>query len=234
MIGRTNTAIGNNIFSKNKALIHIMAPIGSTITFSKDNIIVEILGPEKSYVNADDNNFADWYFSINYTNFGEWTVLATREVYTQSETVVVDNNGVYDVEIRYRLYIFCSGYGFVNGFTAVNAGSFTRTNDYLQWSSNTNGFAASPSVDTSIYSKLCCELEVTGVDSDTYKPTFGLSTNTTMATNSGSVSFVVKKMCSTMSRAVVNLDITGYNSSYYFKFTEFYFRGKIYNIWFEP
>lgn len=219
--------------SPNRAVIHVKASTGSTISFSKGGAALKVLGPDKSHVNADDNDFADWYFPVSYANFGEWTVTATREDDSSSKTVVVDSNEVYDVELLYKLYIFRSGYGFVNGFTTVSAGSFTRNDNYLQWESDTSGFAASPTVNTSIYSKLCCELEVTSVDSDTYKPTFGLSTNTNVPTNSGGASFVVKKMCSTMARAVVRLDITGYNSSYYFKFTEFYFRGKIYNIWFE-
>ena len=110
MIGRTNTAIGNNFFSKNKAVIHIMAPIGSTITFSKDNIIVKILGPEKSHVNTDDNTFADWYYAVSSSNYGTWTVTATLGTGTVSDTVTIDNNKQYDVgPIRYPFFLYDSG-----------------------------------------------------------------------------------------------------------------------------
>lgn len=110
MIGRTNTAIGNNFFSKNKAVIHIMAPIGSTITFSKDNIIVKILGPEKSHVNTDDNTFADWYYAVSSSNYGTWTVTATLGTGTVSDTVTIDNNKQYDVgPIHYPFFLYDSG-----------------------------------------------------------------------------------------------------------------------------
>lgn len=242
--GRTNTSLSfpsgwisaiNNIptiFSSDAILV-VTVQTGSTVTAEKGNTTLT----PTIWVQAEDSTLDTALFVIPPAMFdaqNAWTVTATRDTDTASDTVTVDTNKEYSLEILYKLYVFRSGYGFVNDFTTVNAGAFTINDNYLEWTSNKNGFAASPMVDASYYSLLCCELEATSVDTDAYKPTFGLSTNTNVPTSSGSqAAFVVKKMVGKTDRDVFTLDISGYNDSYYFKFTEFYFRGKVYNIWFE-
>ena len=112
MIGRTNCGSTGNI-STNAAIIHVIASINSTITFSKNNIIIKVLGPEKSHINANDNTQADWYYSISSSNYGTWTVMATKEGSSSSKIVEVNANQEYTVSILYPIYLVQNGV-FVN------------------------------------------------------------------------------------------------------------------------
>lgn len=119
MIGRSNTGGGGGGLSPRSAVIHVTAPVGSTISFSKGGVVAKVLGPEKSHVNADDNTLADWYYSVSSSNYGEWTVTATLGTETASDTVIVDSASEYDVVLSYQLYIVQNGY-FANGFSFPN------------------------------------------------------------------------------------------------------------------
>ena len=106
---------GTGGLSPNNAVIHVTAPVGSTISFSKGGVVAKVLGPEKSHVNANDNDFADWYFPVSYANFGEWAVTATLGTGTASDTVIIDSNKQYDVgPMRYPLVLYDSGNQYVD------------------------------------------------------------------------------------------------------------------------
>lgn len=95
--------------SPNSAVIHVTAPVGSTITFSKNGVIVKVLDASKSHVNADNNAFADWYYSISAANYGTWTITATLDTRSKSTTVSVSSNRQYDANISYDLYLIRDG-----------------------------------------------------------------------------------------------------------------------------
>ena len=103
MIGRTNSGVGGGM-SLNGAVIHVTAPAGSTITFSKGEVIVKALGPEKSHVNANDNTLAEWYYAVNSSNYGTWSISTS----TLSRTVSIDSNKQYDIALYY-LYLYKNG-----------------------------------------------------------------------------------------------------------------------------
>ena len=92
---------GSGGLSANKAVIHVTAPAGSTITFSKGGVIVKTLGPEKSHVNARDNTLAEWYYAVGSSNYGTWTVTATLGTNSSSNTIIIDSNKQYDAILRY-------------------------------------------------------------------------------------------------------------------------------------
>lgn len=100
---------GGGGLSPNSAVIHVTAPVGSTISFSKGGVVAKVLGPEKSHINADDATMADWYYSVSSSNYGTWTVTATLDADEASSTVTVSNNKQYDVELAYGLYFFKNG-----------------------------------------------------------------------------------------------------------------------------
>lgn len=94
---------GGGGLSVNAAILHLQAPIGSTITLSKNNVVVKVLGPEKSHVNADGPTVADWYYSVSSSNYGTWTVTATLSGSTASDTVTIDSNEQYDLSFSYHV-----------------------------------------------------------------------------------------------------------------------------------
>lgn len=100
MIGWTNMADGGVNIQNNKAIIHVLAPIGSTINFLKDGITI-VLKPDKSFVDLIDNYWAHWYYSVSPSNYGTWTITATRWQDTSSRNVTIDSNKQYDVGVAY-------------------------------------------------------------------------------------------------------------------------------------
>lgn len=100
---------GGGGLSVNAAILHVQAPTGSTITLSKNNVVVKVLGPEKSHVNADNPANADWYYSVSSSNYGTWTVTATLSGVTGSDTVTIDSNEQYDLNVRFGLFIVKDG-----------------------------------------------------------------------------------------------------------------------------
>lgn len=107
MIGRTNTGGGGGL-SPNAAVIHVTAPVGSTISFSKGGVVAKILGPEKSHVNAADSTLADWFYAVSPNNYGTWTVEANVDNKSTARTVIVSANEQYDVGL-FWLYLYDNG-----------------------------------------------------------------------------------------------------------------------------
>lgn len=92
---------GGGGLSPRSAVIHVTAPVGSTISFSKGGVVVKVIGPEKSHVNADNPTFADWYYAVSSSIYGTFTVSATDTAgITESKSVVVSANEQYDIVIK--------------------------------------------------------------------------------------------------------------------------------------
>lgn len=99
------------------AIIHAKAPYGSTVTFSKGGVVVKTIGPDKAHSNSD-GEYADYYLSISASNYGSWTMAATRSGLTDSKTITVNAAQQYDVLLRYIQYLFEDG----DQCTAVTGG----------------------------------------------------------------------------------------------------------------
>lgn len=110
MIGKTNSGVGSGGLSLKNAIIHVNAPIGSTVEFSFGGVIVKTILPEKAFVNMD-NETADYYYSVKAANYGTWTITATLGNIddTTSDTVTVNDIKQYDIELTYELYIIHHG-----------------------------------------------------------------------------------------------------------------------------
>lgn len=107
MIGMTNAGSGGGL-SINAAVIHVKAPLGSTVTFSKGGVIVKTIDPTKAHTNNDGKN-ADYYFSVLSSNYGNWVITATFETKTSSKTITVNAIKWYDVELSYELVLINNG-----------------------------------------------------------------------------------------------------------------------------
>lgn len=123
---------GGEGLSVNSAVLHVTAPAGSTVTFSKGGVAVRSLGPGRAHTNADGAN-ADYYFPVAPANYGEWTVTATRGTDHTEAVVTVSTNQQYDVVLSYFLYLYQDG----NECTAVSGGwdgngSYTKTAELIR------------------------------------------------------------------------------------------------------
>lgn len=87
------------------AVLHVNAPVGSTITLAKGGVTVKVLDASKGHTNAGDSSLADWYYSVSSSNYGEWTVTATKDAESASKTVTVNSNKQYDVAIAQKTII---------------------------------------------------------------------------------------------------------------------------------
>lgn len=144
---------GGGLSIKN-AVIHVKAPIGSTIDFSKGGVVSKSIGPDKAHPNSDGSN-ADYYYSVKSGNYGTWTITGTLDGDTATESVTVDAAYVYDVEIIY-------GYYWVKNGVLVNPMRFTGTTGFesngegyvYPKTSDTGWHAAYQDIDVSEYSVL--------------------------------------------------------------------------------
>lgn len=171
MVGWTNTSGGGLNIQSNKAVIHVTAPVGSTITLLKDNIICSVLGPDKCF--QDENSrFANWYFSVSSSNYGTFTIQAQRGTSINSTEVIVNNLYVYDVSISYYLYLYNRGdtctdiTGGWNSFTwRYNASSasakaptvtYNSDNVYLSLYAGAGAWGTQNTIDLTKYQTIHC------------------------------------------------------------------------------
>lgn len=215
MAGGGGLSIGN-------AIIFADAPAGSTVTATKDAMVLT----PTVWIKASNNSLMTALFSIDTSGYGTWTVTATDGTHTISKTVIVDSNEEYEVKFRYDLYVFQSGSGFVNGFSMLS-GDLSYDLDKL-YQSGTQGSALciSPSVDMTDYDTLYVDWEH---GTSTRTPKFGIGT--TVSTDYGDFDTYVQRP-SGGGRGTDSIDVSGLISEYYIKAAGSYSNGTyIYNIW---
>lgn len=191
MIGRTNTGGGGGGgLSPNSAVIHVTAPVGSTISFAKGGVVAKVLGPDKSHVSSSDVSLAEWYYSVSSSNYGSWRVTATLDTDEAYSDIVVNSNKQYDVEITYHFYLYNKGEEFTDltgGWTGN--GIFEKRSNGLFFQTTTNGSRSwaetvSRTVNFSPYTSIVFRCsEYTGVNANW--PQFGI-----LRSGQGIVSYV--------------------------------------------
>lgn len=154
---------GTGGFSINTAVIHVNAEAGSTIVFSKGGVTVKTLAPGKAHPNSDGIS-ADYYFSVSPSNYGTWTITATKDIYTSVKTVEVNAAKQYDLKVIYQLMLYNSGntYDYPWRYVRQGANVVLPTGETLKcgpYSGNGNiypggGFVIDQTIDLSNYSTL--------------------------------------------------------------------------------
>lgn len=119
------------------AVLHVNAPVGSTITLAKGGVTVKVLDANKGHTSAEDDSLADWYYSVSPSNYGSWTVTATKDAESVSESITVDSNKQYDVELTYNQYLLKDGV-FVyqiggNDYTTTSGDGWIAINSVATW-----------------------------------------------------------------------------------------------------
>ena len=168
MIGRTNSGIGGGGLPPNSAVIRVTATPGSTITFSKGGVVVKALGPEKSHVRSDNNTLADWYYAVSSSNYGTWTVTATLDTLSTSNTITIDSNKQYHIVLAYTLWLFNGGAVSPYTFSKGSGNTFTVSST-IYIAAGVGGQTwgtAIPAVDLTTYSTLKMNVSAIGTDKD--------------------------------------------------------------------
>ena len=98
-----NMVGGGGGLNVGRPLIHVNAPVGSTVTFTLSGLIVKSITPDKAFTNSDGVT-ADYYYA-NPAN-GTYTVTSTQGAYSATDTVVVSENKQYDITILYQIMMF--------------------------------------------------------------------------------------------------------------------------------
>lgn len=103
-----NMVGGGAGFSTNSALLHIITYAGSTVSIFKNDILIKSISPEKSHPNNNNNN-SNYYYSISSANYGDYTIIATLGELTASQTITIDSNKQYSINLFYALDLIRNG-----------------------------------------------------------------------------------------------------------------------------
>ena len=116
IIGRTNSGSGGGGgLSPNNAVIHVNAPVGSSISLSKGGVVVKVIDSSKSHISSANANYADYYYAVSSNNYGSWSMQASlgTEVSTV-ETITINSNKQYDVALDYTFWLYKEGNEYTN------------------------------------------------------------------------------------------------------------------------
>ena len=98
MVGWVNTPGSGGVdIQKNKPVIHVNAPVGSTVDFTLNSVIIKSIPSEKSFPNVDGKT-AEYYYTAKAN--GTYTVTASLNADAASSTVIVNGIGQYDVALH--------------------------------------------------------------------------------------------------------------------------------------
>ena len=116
------------------AILHVKAPIGSSLTFTKDSTS-ERLGPEAAHPNAD-GIYGDWYYSVGSSNYGAWQITAALNNHYDTMTISPSEARQYDVLLRYTMHLFDNGdqcTAITGGWKVLSGGSSSITDAVIRW-----------------------------------------------------------------------------------------------------
>ena len=96
------------IIRKNDAVLRVLTPIGSTVTATKGSI-VKTIPSNRSFQDINTIGFANYYFMFTYEEYGEWTIRSTLNGEFVEDTITINTNKQYNLDLNYRTYLFKSG-----------------------------------------------------------------------------------------------------------------------------
>ena len=208
--------------SASDAILVVTVPTGSTVTATKGGVTIT----PTIWVTAADPTLDCAIFAISASLFDAvtpWTVTATLGTESASDTVIIDSNKQYDLELSYALYLVKNG-ALISGVTISRVtseyiGSTITINDTENpvnvAITRGHGFYFS-AVDVSDYSTLVFDASWLGTGVSWF--IFGLTQND-FAWHNGSENNLdaYKEVLATFERQEQTLDITALSGTYYFK-----------------
>lgn len=205
------------------AIIHIYAPASSTVTAQKSGGTAVTL-KEHTVSGAD----SEYIHIVKKADYDTYTITATLNEQTSSETISVNANIEYIVNIAYGLYIVKDGlilepYNFNARLRSVSA-SITNAQEsgYYEISCNStvlSGAAYGTTIDFSQYTTLTCVLDAVNFTTSK-KGWIGVTKaiNASSASSLESNFLAHEEISADGSNLTVNVDLTGINNSNYIGF----------------
>ena len=236
-IGRTNSGSGGGVSG---AIVRVIAATGSTISFSKGGVVAKVLPPEKSHESAEAANSSEYYYTIGKSNFGEWSITASKDGEQLTTAVTVNAEKLYLVHL-YRVYLFKAGVGIIgnsitssrqdNAQVSINSDRIKVT--YSGSGSYCSRVATVAKIDMTPYSKVIFDIYVTSAPQNDYRPRYLITDNNWIQGGPYTTdSYVVRKMMAVGARQNVSVDIINVNSEKYISVSGVW-AGEIYNIYLE-
>ena len=108
----TNRLTGNTFM--NSAVIHVIAQTGSIVNLEKNGVILKTLTLSESHSNNKPGNYSDYYFLIQPSQYGTYTISATYEDFAAEEILDINNNEQYDLDLKYIKYLYRAGDEFID------------------------------------------------------------------------------------------------------------------------
>lgn len=125
----TNRLTGNTFM--NSAVIHVIAQTGSIVNLEKNGVILKTLTLSESHSNNKPGNYSDYYFLIQPSQYGTYTISATYENFTAEEILNINNNEQYDLDLKYYKFLYRAGNEFIDytgGWITSNNSGWGGTN----------------------------------------------------------------------------------------------------------
>lgn len=215
--------------SLSKPLIHVNAPLGSTVEFSFGGIVVKSIPAAKAFANIDGET-ADYYLSVRDT--GTWTVTATLGTDTKSDTVTIDSNKQYDVDLYYTWYLYHQG----DKRTSITGGwSATKTasglyfdTSYITVTAGNSMVMAGTENKVDLTGKATLYMSMTASSSGN-NARMGIASS--RITSDDNYTSQVKKQSYSPGSYTLSLDIRSYQGSYYVLFSGYQATFNIIDIW---
>lgn len=187
----------------------------------------------KNSYNYTLSSNGDYQFTVY--NTGTWTITGNKSNQNKTSSIDVITNGmVYSVTLSYELYIFKSGVGMTNGYSAsikafyYDKPSYSIDKNAITWASDAaygGNMVISPTVDLSNYNTLHVELDYTN-QYDGGRVTFGVGNST-----HGDYFTASKVDTYNTSKHTITIDVSQITSNLYIKSISRQSAGRFYNIW---
>ena len=166
------------------AILTVTAPAGSTVTAVKGGVT---LTPTLWTAAADATQECALFVisSAQFDSSTPWTVTITNGTDTADETVIVDSNKQYYLDIDYRIWFVKHG-TLVADFSPSTFATLTQASGYTSFRANSNNYArvtTQSQVDVTDYASLQLTLCLDSEDkygasfNSTYYPSIGIGTN---------------------------------------------------------
>lgn len=232
-------------FITSRAVIHVIAPSGSTVVFKKGSTTMKTVSSSDALPNNNDSTMQDYYCSVASGDYGSWTITATLGTDTESDTVTISTNKQYDIVLSYRVPLYYEGTyynnlsgGFVTTQRRYDAGSaagknptITNNTTYFRFYIDTGGgtYQTANKIDLTNFNVL--RISAKGYVKDA-NLRVGADTGATYWANSF-VAFASVNGNSAPNRATFNIDISALSGQYYITFGASYMNGTVYGDIYE-
>lgn len=239
ILGDPITFGGSGGLSASDAILVVTVPTGSTVTATKGGVTLT----PTMWVTAADPTLDCAIFAISASLFdavNPWTVTATLGTDSSSNTVIIDSNNQYDLELRYSVYIYregvsglAEGYSGIDGRYGISGGTVFDSPLGIVLKYPNDYWTIGPAVDLSKYSTFHVDLQVTA-DSSSH-PYIGVSNTTISGANGANFSYLAEwHATGAVSRQTVAIDVSALQIPGYIKACGYSpSEWTIFNMWFD-